>query len=233
MSHLQAGCDPLSGFVKAQVGGGKELKKFMLMAALVAVVVAALALPALAQNRLNNNNSSWDNNSRFNDSNNRPWDNWWNNNRFNNDNNNQFNDSNNRFSEDNNNRFNDNNSSWDNNSRFNDNNNGWDNWWNNRPWDNNNRFNDNNSGVSQRNEQQVQSGDSSQTFNVTGGGDNSNSCQGIQGISNTGNAVDNTSVLQYFAFGEVEVGDSGNFEISPSSTTTCNQQVNQAASASG
>jgi hypothetical protein len=92
-------------------------------------------------------------------------------------------------------------------------------------------FNDN--GVFQASEQQVESGDSSQTFNVTGGGDNSNSCQGIQGISNTGNAVDNTSVLQYFAFGEVEVGDSGNFEISPSSTTTCNQQVNQAASASG
>jgi hypothetical protein len=90
-----------------------------------------------------------------------------------------------------------------------------------------------NGSVFQANEQQVESGDSSQTFNVTGGGDNSNACQGIQGISNTGNAVDNTSVLQYFAFGEVEVGDSGNFEISPSQTTTCNQQVNQAASASG
>ena len=33
--------------------------------------------------------------------------------------------------------------------------------------------------------------------------------------------------------GDVEVDDSGNFEISPSQTTTCNQQVNQAASASG
>jgi hypothetical protein len=180
MSHPQAGCDPLSGFVKAQVGGGNELKKFMLMAALVAVVVAALALPALAQNRLNNNNSSWDNNSRFND-----------------------------------------------------NNNGWDNWWNNRPWDNNNRFNDNNSGVSQRNEQQVQSGDSSQTFNVTGGGDNSNVCQGIQGISNTGNAVNSTNVLQYASEGGVGVSDSGNFTISPSQSTTCKQSVNQAATASG
>jgi hypothetical protein len=211
--------------------GGKELKKFMLMAALVAVVVAALALPALAQGHPWNNKSSWeDNASRFNDSNNRPWDNWWNNNRFS-DNNNQFNESNNRLSEDNN-RFNDNNRPWDNNDRFNDNNNGGDNWWNNRPWDNN-RFNDNNSGVSQTSEQQVQSGDSSQTFNVTGGGDNSNTCQGIQGISNTGNSVNSTNVLQYASEGGVGVSDSGNFTISPSSTTTCDQKVNQAATAHG
>jgi hypothetical protein len=108
-------------------------------------------------------------------------------------------------------------------------------------------------GVSQSNEQGVESGDSSQSFNVTGGGDNSNTCQGIQGISNTGNAVNSTNVLQAnnpfdngfnngfnngffnsgFTTGEVGVFDSGNFEISPSSTTTCSQQVNQAASASG
>jgi hypothetical protein len=88
------------------------------------------------------------------------------------------------------------------------------------------------SGVFQANEQNVESGDSNQNFTVTGGGDNSNSCQGIQGISNTGNAVTSTDVLQYASFGEVGVDDSGNFEISPSQTTTCNQQVNQAASAS-
>jgi hypothetical protein len=132
-------------------------------------------------------------------------------------------------------------------------NNNWNNWNNNWNWNNgfnhpffNNGFNDN--GVFQSSEQNVESGDSSQTFNVTGGGDNSNACQGIQGISNTGNAVNNTSVLQDnpfnngfnngffnsgFTTGEVGVFDSGNFEISPSSTTTCSQQVNQAASASG
>src|SRR3954463_15653316 len=88
-------------------------------------------------------------------------------------------------------------------------------------------------GVNQTPEQDVESGDSSQTINVTGGGDKSNSCQGIQGISNTGNAVNSTNVLQYASVGDVEVDDSGNFEISPSQTTTCNQQVNQAASASG
>ena len=88
-------------------------------------------------------------------------------------------------------------------------------------------------GVSQTPEQGVESGDSSQTFNVTGGGDNSNACQGIQGINNTGNALSNTNVLQYATEGEVEVDDSGNFEIDPSSTTTCKSDVNQAASASG
>jgi hypothetical protein len=82
-------------------------------------------------------------------------------------------------------------------------------------------------------EQEVESGDSDQTITATGGGDNSNACQGIQGISNTGNALNNTNVLQYFVPSEVEVDDSGNFAISPSSTTTCDQQVNQAASASG
>jgi hypothetical protein len=87
--------------------------------------------------------------------------------------------------------------------------------------------------VTQSPEQGVESGDSSQNFTVTGGGDNSNACQGIQGINNTGNALSNTNVLQYATEGEVEVDDSGNFEISPSSTTTCKSDVNQAASASG
>jgi hypothetical protein len=87
--------------------------------------------------------------------------------------------------------------------------------------------------VTQTPEQGVESGDSSQSFVVTGGGDNSNTCQGIQGISNTGNALNNTNVLQYDSVGEVEVDDSGNFEIDPSQTTTCKSAVNQAASASG
>ncbi|MDX6380409.1 MAG: hypothetical protein QOI57_1433 [Rubrobacteraceae bacterium] len=87
--------------------------------------------------------------------------------------------------------------------------------------------------VTQSPEQKVESGTSSQNFTVTGGGDNSNACQGIQGISNTGNSVNNTNVLQYGSVGEVAVDDSGNFAIDPSQTTTCDQKVNQAASASG
>ena len=100
-------------------------------------------------------------------------------------------------------------------------------------FDDNNDFG-NNAGVSQSNRQQVQSGDAHQTITVTGGGDNSNQCAGVQGITNTGNATNNTSVLQYANEDvEFEQEDSGDFTISPSSTTTCTQQVNQAASASG
>jgi hypothetical protein len=45
--------------------------------------------------------------------------------------------------------------------------------------------------------------------------------------------VDKTSILQVLSEGDIEVDDSGNFTISPTSTTTCDQQVNQAATASG
>ena len=93
---------------------------------------------------------------------------------------------------------------------------------------------DGNGGVSQDNEQDVESGDADQAFEVTGGGDNSNACQNVQGINNTGNAVSNTSVLQYANEDvEVEVEDQGNFEISPETAIECDQQVNQAASAFG
>ncbi len=88
--------------------------------------------------------------------------------------------------------------------------------------------------VSQENEQEVESGDATQNFNVTGGGDNSNACQGVQGIDNTGNATNQASILQYRnTDAEIELEDSGDFTISPSSTTTCDSKVNQAASASG
>jgi hypothetical protein len=91
--------------------------------------------------------------------------------------------------------------------------------------------------VSQNPEQAVSSGDSSQTFTVTGGGNNSNACQMIQGINNTGNAVNQTNVLQYASSGGVGVSGTGNFAISPDQnkgvSKVCDQQVNQAASASG
>ena len=102
-----------------------------------------------------------------------------------------------------------------------------------------------NNGVSQSNEQAARSGDSTQTITATGGGDNSNACQGIQGINNTGNAVTNTGVLQYASGGgnnrfhrggEVGVGGvggAGTWEMKPSQSNSCDQKVNQAASASG
>ena len=152
--------------------------------------------------------------------------------------------------------------------------------------DNFNRFNDFNNGVFQNNEQEVESGDATQNIVVSGGGANSNQCAGVQGITNTGNASNNTGVLQtdgtfgrnndgFFNHrfdnnrfdnrffdddhrffdnnrfdnrffdghrfndgnrfnndGEVEV-NGGDFEISPSQTTRCTQQVNQAATAAG
>jgi hypothetical protein len=56
----------------------------------------------------------------------------------------------------------------------------------------------------------------------------------VQGVTNTGNATNNTGVLQFGnENSDVEVDDSANFEISPSQTTTCDQQVNQAATAAG
>ena len=74
-----------------------------------------------------------------------------------------------------------------------------------------------------------------QSFTVTSEGDNSNQCAGIQGVANTGNAQNQLDLIQYgseaddFEFDEV----GSNVGVSPSSTTECDQQVNQAASASG
>ena len=91
--------------------------------------------------------------------------------------------------------------------------------------------------VSQESEQEPESGDATQNITVTGGGDNSNACQGVQGITNTGNATNNTSVLQYANDGAGAGVSGGNFEIDPTQNENvpkvCDQQVNQAASAAG
>jgi hypothetical protein len=42
--------------------------------------------------------------------------------------------------------------------------------------------------ISQEKEQESESGDVNQTLEISGGGDNSNQCVGIQGVTNTGNA---------------------------------------------
>jgi len=72
-----------------------------------------------------------------------------------------------------------------------------------------------------------------QSFEVTGGGDNSNQCAGIQGVANTGNAQNELGLIQYASeaddFEFEEVGST--ITVSPVGTTTCDQQVNQAASA--
>jgi hypothetical protein len=89
--------------------------------------------------------------------------------------------------------------------------------------------------ISQENEQDAESGELDQSFTVTSSGDNSNQCVGIQGVGNTGNSQNVTDVLQYGStadeFEFEEVGST--ITVSPTNTTTCDQQVNQAASASG
>jgi hypothetical protein len=151
------------------------VRKFMILGALVALVVAALALPALAQQVQKNDiqredNSSWDNNNRG-----------------------------------------DNNSNW---------------------WDNNN---DPAPVISQESDQTAQSGDLNQSFNVTGGGDNSNQCVGGQQVGNSGNAQNQIGVIQYGSEADdFSFEDSGaSINVSPTNMTRCDQQVNQAASAFG
>jgi Tfp pilus assembly protein FimT len=89
--------------------------------------------------------------------------------------------------------------------------------------------------VSQEDEQEGESGELDQSFEVTGSGDNSTQCANIQGVGNTGNAQNVTDVLQYGStadeFEFEEVGST--ITVSPTNTTTCTDQVNQAASASG
>ena len=84
-------------------------------------------------------------------------------------------------------------------------------------------------------EQEAESGDIDQSFDVSQTGDNSNQCVGTQGVANTGNAQNVIDLTQLdgdaddFEFDEVD----SSIEVSPESSTTCDQQVNQAASATG
>ena len=87
--------------------------------------------------------------------------------------------------------------------------------------------------VSEETEQEAESGEVDQSFEVTGDGSNSNQCASIQGVPNTGNSQNVIDLIQYesitddFEFEEVD----SSVDVSPTNTTTCDQQVNQAASA--
>ena len=89
--------------------------------------------------------------------------------------------------------------------------------------------------VGQEGEQETESGEVDQSFTVTSEGDNSNQCAGIQGVANTGNAQNQLDLIQYGSeaddFEFEDVGSS--IEVSPENSTTCDQQVNQAATATG
>jgi hypothetical protein len=87
--------------------------------------------------------------------------------------------------------------------------------------------------VDQSFEQEAESGDVDQSFTVTNSGDNSNQCAGVQGVANTGNAQNQIGVLQYGSEADdFSFEDSGSsINVSPSNSISCDQQVNQAASA--
>jgi hypothetical protein len=89
--------------------------------------------------------------------------------------------------------------------------------------------------IGQESEQETESGEVDQSFEVAGSGDNSNQCANIQGVGQTGNAQNQIDLIQYgseaddFEFDEV----GSTITTSPVNTAECTQEVNQAASASG
>ena len=86
--------------------------------------------------------------------------------------------------------------------------------------------------IDQESEQETESGDVDQSFEVSSTGDNSSQCAGIQGVANTGNAQNQIGVVQYGSEADdFSFGDSGSsINVSPTNATRCDQQVNQAAS---
>ena len=107
-------------------------------------------------------------------------------------------------------------------------------------------------GISQDSELEAESGDVNQSFDVSGSGDQSNQCADVSGVTNTGNSQPVTQVIQYnsvaddfeFEGGGAQIiqanSEAGDFEfegnpdltVEGSSTTSCDQRVNEAASAS-
>jgi hypothetical protein len=87
--------------------------------------------------------------------------------------------------------------------------------------------------VGQEGEQETESGEVDQSFEVTSEGDNSSQCANVQGVGQTGNSQNQLDLVQYESeaddFEFDEVGSS--IDESPTNTATCDQQVNQAASA--
>ncbi len=100
--------------------------------------------------------------------------------------------------------------------------------------DGDNDFVDFADGITQDVEQEAESGDIDQDFEVTGSGDNSNQTVSTQGVANTGNAQNVIDVVQVGGDADdLEFDDVGSsITVSPSSTTDSVQRIGQAASAS-
>ncbi len=87
--------------------------------------------------------------------------------------------------------------------------------------------------ITQDFEQESESSDIDQSFEVTSTGDNGSHCANVSGDENTGNLQDTTGSLQFASdIEEIEQEDIGSdLSISVDSPVTCEQQVNQAAAA--
>ncbi len=87
--------------------------------------------------------------------------------------------------------------------------------------------------VSQEFEQETESGDVDQSFEITGEGDNGNQCANVSGVSNTGNVQDVSGFVSFDSdIDDFEQDDVGSeLTVDGSSDVSCDQQVNQAAAA--
>ena len=106
----------------------------------------------------------------------------------------------------------------------------WDDGWNDGWWNDGFDFD---GGLNQDVEQEAESGDINQDFDISGSGDNANQTASTQGVANTGNTQNAIDVIQVGGDADdFEFDDVGSsIELSPSSTTDSVNRVDQAASA--
>ncbi|CAA9439067.1 MAG: hypothetical protein AVDCRST_MAG78-2282 [uncultured Rubrobacteraceae bacterium] len=92
---------------------------------------------------------------------------------------------------------------------------------------------DSDDGISQDSDQEADSGDVDQSFEVSGDGDNSNQSVGIQGVTNTGNAQSQFGFTQFDSeIDDFEFEDGGaDIDVSPEFDLESDQSVDQAAAA--
>ena len=81
-------------------------------------------------------------------------------------------------------------------------------------------------------DQDAESGDIDQSFDVTGGGDNANQTVNVSGAANTGNVQDQFGFTQIDSeIDDFEIDDSGSsIEVSGDSEVSSDQKINQSAS---
>ena len=106
----------------------------------------------------------------------------------------------------------------------------WDDGWNDGWWNDGFDFD---GGLNEDVEQEAESGDIDQDFDISGSGDNANQTASTQGVANTGNTQNAIDVIQVGGDADdFEFDDGGSsIELSPSSTTDSVNRVDQAASA--